>query len=140
MNRLFSPSLFFFTRSRRCAPGFAALIYAKIGAVYYQSLPFPLRLPKPFLALLNVCMREIGNADKRPCKFNPSVYPPFDSLADKEGSSVSTILPSVSAIPCSSVSSLCLVDEFSGDGGKEASYRKSDMGCFGQCWLYLQLV
>lgn len=25
------------------------------------------------VALLDVCMREIGSADKRPCKFNPSV-------------------------------------------------------------------
>lgn len=25
-------------------------------------------------------------------------------------------------------------------GWKEASYRKSDVGCFGQCWIYLQLV
>lgn len=103
MNRLFSPSLFlsfpsslFFARSRRCAPGFAALIYAEIGAVYYQSLsPLPPFDCPNLLVLLNVCMREIGNADKRPCKFNPSVCPPFDSLVDKEGSS--TILPSVSA-------------------------------------------
>jgi len=95
MDRLLSPSLFsnpplFFVRSRRCAPGFAALIYAEIDAVYYQttpaSSPLPRRLPKLFPGLLNVCMREIGNADKRPCKFNPSVCPPFDSLADKEGS------------------------------------------------------
>lgn len=143
MNRLFSPSLFFpfssfsffFARSRRCAPGFAPWFMPKSAPFIISLSPFVLRLPKPFLALLNVCMREIGNADKRPCKFNPSVCPPFDSLADKEGSSVSTILPFVPAIPCSTASSLCLVDEFSGDGRKEALYRKS-----GMFWAMLDIL
>jgi len=129
MDRLLSPFLFlflslvFFVRSRRCAPGFAALIYAKIGAVYYQSLPSSLRPPKPFLALLDVCMREIGNADKRPCKFNPSVCPPFDSLADKEGTSVSTTCPSVPASPCPTYyqQPVSRRHGFSRDGGEESS-------------------
>jgi hypothetical protein len=69
-----------------------------------HSLPFPgaplSERPNHSVVLLNVCMREIGNADKRPCKFNPSVCPPFGSPADKEGTSVSTIHPSVT-IPLS---------------------------------------
>jgi len=70
------------------------------------------------VVLLNVCMREIGNADKRPCKFNPSVCPPFGSLADKEGTSVSTIHPSVT-IPLSYLpSGPRLVDGYSGEGSR----------------------
>jgi len=46
MDRFLSPSLssnppFFSVRSRRCAPGFAALIYAEIDAVYYQPFLLP---------------------------------------------------------------------------------------------------
>lgn len=99
------------------------------------QLPSPLlrRLPKLFPGLLNVCMREIGNADKRPCKFNPSVRPPFDSLADKEGSLYLPPFPLHSCLVLSS--SLCLVDSFCGRRGSPVK-RKTNAGYFEKCWVY----
>lgn len=94
MDRLLSPSLSllqspFFSFAREDARRDSRPWFMPKSTPFIISLPpsaLPRRLPKLFPGLLNVCMREIGNADKRPCKFNPSVCPPFDFLADKEGS------------------------------------------------------
>lgn len=93
MDRLLSPSTssnpLFFRSLAKMRAGIRGLDLCRDRRRLLSATPpssLPCRLPKLFPGLLNVCMREIGNADKRPCKFNPSVCPPFDSLADKEGS------------------------------------------------------
>lgn len=143
MDRLLSPSLssdppFFFPLAREDARRDSRPWFMPKSTPFIISLPsssLPRRLPKLFPGLLNVCMREIGNADKHPCKFNPSVCPPFDSRADKEGSSCLPSSPLHSCHPCpvAYVSS-------TGSRGTEARKpcRERPMwNILGKCWVYL---